>query len=99
MIIKSLIEFGLKKPVLNHVMLTAVIILAFFSYLKIPKEIFPVSVLDVVSITGSYSGSSSDMLDKIAVDNIENELIALSSIDKINTIVKNYLLFLVPKLH
>ena len=89
MIIKSLIEFGLKKPVLNHVMLTAVIILAFFSYLKIPKEIFPVSVLDVVSITGSYSGSSSDMLDKIAVDNIENELIALSSIDKINTIVKN----------
>ena len=87
--IKSLIEFGLRKPVLNHFFLFFLIILAVFSYIKIPKEIFPPSTLDAIAITGVYSGASSDVLDKMAVENIESELLTLSEADKISTTIKN----------
>ena len=87
--IKGLIEFGLKKPVLNHFLLFFLIILAVYSYIKIPKEIFPPSTLDSIAITGVYNGASSDILDKMAVENIESELLTLSEADKINTTIKN----------
>jgi len=87
--IKTLIEFGLKKPVLNHFVLFFIFVLAIFSYFQIPKEIFPSSSLDSISITGSYAGASSDILDKMVVENIENELLTLSDTDKISSVVKN----------
>ena len=85
--IKSFIEFGLKKPILNYMLLTLMLVLAFFSYGKIPKEIFPPSTLDAISITGSYPGASSDILDKMAVEDIEDNLNNLSEASKISTII------------
>jgi multidrug efflux pump subunit AcrB len=87
-LIKSIIKFGLEKPILNYLLLFFIFILAVFSYFKIPKEIFPPSSLDAISITGSYAGSSSDILDKLAVKEIEDELKSLSEIDTISTVVK-----------
>jgi len=86
--IKSLIKFGLEKPILNYLLLLFIFILSVFSYIKIPKEIFPPSSLDAISITGSYNGASSDMLDLMAVQKIEDELANLSEADKLSTIVK-----------
>ncbi|MDD2887611.1 MAG: efflux RND transporter permease subunit [Aliarcobacter sp.] len=87
--IKALIEFSLRKPLLNHFILFFICLLAFFSYFKIPKEIFPPSALDAVSISGQYIGASSELLDKIAVSEIEDELLSLSSADKISSTIKN----------
>ena len=87
--IKSLIEFSLRKPILNHFILLFIFLLAFFSYFKIPKEIFPPSALDAVSINGYYAGASSELLDKIAVSDIEDELLGLSSADTISSTIKN----------
>lgn len=87
--IKDLIEFGLRKPILNHMLIVFLIILAILSYNKIPKEIFPPSNLDAVSITGTYSGASSDILDLMAVEKIEDELINLSEAKKITTVIKS----------
>jgi len=87
--IKSIIEFSLRKPILNHFLLLFIFLLAVFSYFKIPKEIFPPSSLDAISITGAYSGASSELLDKIAVTDIEDELLGLSAADKISSTIKN----------
>ncbi|MCP4969885.1 MAG: efflux RND transporter permease subunit [Arcobacter sp.] len=87
--IKTIIEFGLKKPILNHFLLFFILILSVFAYFNIPKEIFPPSNMDAISITGTYSGASSDLLDKIAVEDIEDELLGLSSADKITSVIKN----------
>lgn len=87
--IRNLIEFSLKKPILNHFLLLFLLILAVFAYSKIPKEIFPPSVLDAVSITGTYAGASSDILDKMAVEEIEDELLSLSEANKISTTIKS----------
>ena len=86
--IKSLIKFGLEKPILNYMLLFFIFVLSVFSYLKIPKEIFPPSNLDAISITGSYAGASSDILDLMAVSKIEDELANLSEADTIKTVVK-----------
>ncbi len=86
--IKSIIKFGLEKPILNYMLLFFIFILSIFSYLKIPKEIFPPSNLDAISITGSYAGASSDILDLMAVSKIEDELANLSEADTIKTVVK-----------
>lgn len=87
--IKTLIEFSLKKPLLNHFLLFFIFLLAIFSYFKIPKEIFPPSYMDAISINGSYVGASSEMLDKIAVSEIEDELLSLSSADTVSSTIKN----------
>ncbi len=87
--IKPIIEFSLRKPILNHFILIFVFLLAIFAYFKIPKEIFPPSSLDAVSINGFYTGASSELLDKIAVADIEDELLGLSSIDTISSTIKN----------
>ncbi|MCD4756861.1 MAG: efflux RND transporter permease subunit [Arcobacteraceae bacterium] len=86
--IKSLIKFGLEKPILNYMLLFFIFVLSVFSYLKIPKEIFPPSNLDAISITGNYAGASSDILDLMAVSKIEDELANLSEADTITTVVK-----------
>jgi len=59
------------------------LVLSIFSYNKIPKEIFPSSQLDTIVITGGYAGASPDILDKMAVKNIEDGVRNLSNIDEI----------------
>ncbi|MCK5110868.1 MAG: efflux RND transporter permease subunit [Arcobacteraceae bacterium] len=87
--IKSLIKFGLEKPILNYMLLLFIFMLSVFSYFKIPKEIFPPSSLDAISITGNYAGSSSDMLDLMAVSKIEDDLANVNEADTISTIIKS----------
>ncbi|TLP36232.1 efflux RND transporter permease subunit [Arcobacter arenosus] len=87
--IKTIIEFGLKKPILNHFLLFFIFILSVFAYFQIPKEIFPPSNMDAVTITGTYAGASSDLLDKIAVEDIEDELLSVGEVDKITSVIKN----------
>ncbi len=86
--IRSFIEFGLKKPILNYLLLVFICILSIFAYFKIPKEIFPISKLDAITITGTYAGASSDILDLMAVSKIEDELETISEANKVTTIVK-----------
>ena len=58
-----------------------------YSYNKIPKEIFPNFELDMISISGSYSGASVDILDKIIVREIEDELKSVDGIDSISSVI------------
>jgi multidrug efflux pump subunit AcrB len=86
--IKSFIRFGLEKSILNHMLLFFILVLSVFSYLKIPKEIFPPSSLNKISISGGYAGASSDILNLMAVSKIEDDLSSLSDIDTISTMIK-----------
>ena len=56
-------------------------------YTKTPKEIFPSFELDMISVNGHYTGASIDMLDKMAVKEIENEIKNIDGIDKMATVV------------
>ena len=87
--IRKFLEFAIDRPVLNHIFMVFMIILSLFAYQNIPKEIFPPSQMDQISISGTYLGASADVLDKMAVKSIEDELKSLSEIDTIYTSIQN----------
>jgi len=87
--IKKFLEFAIDRPVLNHLVMVLMIVMSIFAYKAIPKEIFPPSQLDQVAIAGTYAGASADVLDKMAVKGIEDELKGLAEIDTVYTTVQN----------
>jgi multidrug efflux pump subunit AcrB len=87
--IRKFLAFAIDRPVLNHVAMIFMIVLSIFAYKAIPKEIFPPSQLDQISIMGTYVGASADVLDKMAVKGIEDELKGLSEIDTVLTTIQN----------
>ena len=86
---RGFIQFAVDKPIINHILMAFMLLLSIFAYQNIAKEIFPPSTLDMISIKGSYAGASADVLDKMVVNTIEDELKSLSSIDTVNTSIQN----------
>ena len=87
--LRKFIEFAIDKPLLNHIFLAFIVLLSILSYTNIPKEIFPPIQMDKVVITGYYPGTSADVMDKMAVKNIEDELKNINALDTLETEVKN----------
>jgi len=86
---KKFIQFAIDKPVLNHLFLLFLFVLSVFSYIQVPKEIFPPMQMDKIIITGGYSGSSADVLDKMVVNSVEDDLKNFSELTEIRTLVRN----------
>jgi len=87
--IRSFIRFAVDKPIINHILMIFVLALSVFAYQNIAKEIFPPSTLDMISVQGGYVGTSADVLDKMVVTSIEDELKSLSDIDMLYTSIQN----------
>ena len=87
--IRRFIEFAIDKPLLNHILLIFIMLLSIFAYINIPKEIFPPMNMDKITITGGYVGTSADVLDKMVVKTIEDELQNVDELDVIKTTIKN----------
>ena len=92
--IKSFIAFSIDRPIINHILLLFMLVMAIFSYQNIPKEIFPPSELDQITITGGYPGASADVLDKMVVKTIEDEIKSISEIENIDTSIQNGIFFI-----
>ncbi|HIP19267.1 MAG TPA: efflux RND transporter permease subunit [Sulfurovum sp.] len=87
--IKNFITFAVDKPIINHIFMVFMLLLSIFAYRDIPKEIFPPSNLDQITISGGYPGASADVLDKMAVRNIEDDLKTISEVKNIDTVIQN----------
>jgi len=87
--IRRFLEFAIDKPLLNHILLTFIVLLSIFAYINIPKEIFPPMNMDKITISGGYSGTSADVLDKMVVKTIEDNLQNIDELDSIKTTIKN----------
>ena len=72
---------------MNYTLFFLIFALGIYSYIKMPKEIFPSFDLEMISINGGYSGTSIDVLDKMAVVKIEDELKNIDGIDTMTTVV------------
>jgi multidrug efflux pump subunit AcrB len=88
-VIRSFVRFAIDKPIINHIFMVFMLMMSIFAYQNIAKEIFPASTLDMVSIQGGYVGASADVLDKMVVTTIEDEVKSLSDIDTIYTTIQN----------
>ena len=87
--IKNFLKFAIDRPILNHIMFTLLLMMAFFAYQNIPKEIFPPSELDKIQVSGGYVGASADVLDNMVVRSIEDDLKSVSSVESIDSVIQN----------
>lgn len=84
---EKFLKFFVENSRMNYTLFVLVFAIGIWSYTKTPKEIFPNFDLDMISIKGSYSGASVDILDKMAVSEIEDNIKNIDSIDTISTII------------
>ncbi|HIO91203.1 MAG TPA: efflux RND transporter permease subunit [Campylobacterales bacterium] len=84
---EKILRFFITHARMNYLLFFLVFATGIYSYNKTPKEIFPSFELDMIAITGSYAGSSIDILDKMAVKTIEEEIKNISEVDSISTII------------
>lgn len=83
----KVLSFFINNTRVNYTLFVLIFSIGIWSYSNTPKEIFPSFELDMISIKGSYSGSSVDILDKMAVTEIEDDLKNLDSIDTMTTVI------------
>jgi len=84
---ENILRFFVNNSRLNYFLFILVFITGVVLYTKTPKEIFPSFELDMVSVNGYYAGSSIDMLDKMAVKEIETQIKSIDGIDKMATVI------------
>lgn len=71
---KKIIEFFFNNRALNHLLFLLLLVVSYFSYDNLAKEMFPPSSLDNVVVSGSYRSSSSEVLDALIVKDCEEIL-------------------------
>ncbi len=63
--------------------------MSIFAYINIPKEIFPPMNMDKITVNGGYVGTSADILDKMVVQSIEDDLQNIDELEEVVTSIKN----------
>lgn len=84
---EKFLRFFVNNARMNYTLFVMIFAIGIWSYLKTPKEIFPTFDLDMVTIKGSYSGASVDILDKMAVSEIEDEVKNIDGIEDIGSVI------------
>ena len=86
---EKLIKFFLTKTRLNYTAFVFLILLGAVSYQTIPKDVFPAIKIDKIQVSGSYSGASIDILNKMAVTKLEKDVKSLNGVKKVESFIKN----------
>ena len=81
------LRFFIENSRMNYTLFVLIFAIGIWSYAKTAKEIFPAFELDMISISGSYTGASVDILDKMAVIEIEDNIKSIEGIDNISSII------------
>lgn len=84
---ESFLRFFVNNSRMNYTLFVLVFLVGIWSYNNTAKEIFPSFELEMVSVQGSYAGASVDILDKMAVTEIEDNLKNLDSVDVMTTVI------------
>jgi len=81
------LRFFVENSRMNYTLFALIFAIGIYSYVKMPKEIFPTFDMDMISVKGSYSGASVDILDKMAVTEIEDNVKSLEGVIETTTVI------------
>ena len=81
------LRFFLDNSRMNYTLFVLVFAIGIWSYNKMPKEVMPTFELDMVSISGNYTGASVDVLNKMAVVDIEDSVKSVNGVVDMTTII------------
>ncbi len=82
-----IVEYFINNRRLNYVLLIFILVMGINAYRQIPKELFPDVTLNMIAVSGGYPGSSTRILDKMAVRDIEDAIEGISGIKTTETVI------------
>ena len=83
----KILRFFVENSRMNYTLFFLIFAVGIYSYMKMPKEIFPSFELDMITIKGGYSGASVDILNKMAVIDIEDQVKSVEGVDSVSSII------------
>ena len=84
---EKFLRFFVDNARMNYTLFVLIFAVGIWSYSKMPKEVFPSFEMDMISIRGSYTGASVDILERMAVREIEDNLKSLEGVTDITTVI------------
>jgi multidrug efflux pump subunit AcrB len=72
---------------INYTLFFLLFAVGIYAYTKIPKEISPIIEPDSITIRGSYTGASVDSLNKMAVQEIEDEVKNIVGVQTVTSVI------------
>ncbi len=81
----NLPEFGVKRPVTNMMIFSAIIIIAVYSLTRLGIDMMPEIEPPSISVISSYPGASAEDVESKVTEPLENQLATTPGIEKINS--------------
>ncbi len=81
------LKFFIENYKINYTLFFLLFAVGIYSYTQIPKEISPTIEPNSVTIRGKYSGASVDILNKMAVQEIEDETKNIDGVQSITSVI------------
>ena len=81
------LKFFIENYKINYTLFLLLLALGGYAYTQIPKEISPTIEPDAITVRGGYTGASADLLNKIAVQEIEDKCKTIDGIDAISSVI------------
>ncbi|ABB43551.1 Resistance-Nodulation-Cell Division Superfamily transporter [Sulfurimonas denitrificans DSM 1251] len=84
---ERVLKFFIENYKINYTLFFLLFAAGIYAYSQIPKEISPSIEPNSVTIHGSYAGASVDILNKMAVQEIEDEVKNIVGVDSVTSVV------------
>ena len=84
---EKFLKFFIDNYKINYTLFLLLFAVGIFSYTQIPKEISPTIEPNSLTIRGSYAGASVDSLNKMAVQEIEDEVKNIVGVETVTSVV------------
>lgn len=84
---EKILKFFIDNYKINYTLFFLFFAIGTYSYTQIPKEISPNIEPNSITIRGSYSGTSVDTLNKMAVAEIEDEVKNIVGVDTVTSVI------------
>lgn len=84
---EKILKFFIENYKINYILFFLIFALGIYSYTKIPKEISPTIEPNSITIRGSYQGASVDILNKMAVGEIEDEVKNIVGVESVSSVI------------
>ncbi len=84
---EKMLRFFIDNYKINYTLFFLIFAMGIYAYTQIPKEISPTIEPNSITVRGSYSGASVDILNKMAVQEIEDEVQNIVGVDSVTSVV------------
>jgi len=84
---ERVLKFFIENYKINYTLFFLLFAVGVYSYTQIPKEISPAIEPDSITVRGSYAGASVDSLNKMAVQEIEDEVKNIVGVQTVTSVI------------